>query len=369
MRNEQGTRILAYVGTYTGHGSEGIYIYDFDSATGALKLLATVPGEANPSFLALHPSGRYLYTVNELSQYEGQPAGSVAAFAIDSASGLVTRLGRRSSVGSVPCHVRVDATGRYALVANYGSGSVVCYPIEADGRLGEPTGFAQHAGASRADEGRQEGPHAHAIMPDPSNRFAYAPDLGLDQVVAYRLDPKSGELVGDVTPTRLPAGAGPRHIAFHPNGRYAYVINELNSTMSALEFDDSTGELRLLESLSTLPPHFDAVNYCADVHVHPSGRFVYGSNRGHDSIVIFGIDAHTGRLQLIGHEPTQGKWPRNFAIDASGEILLAANQESDSIVAFRIDPETGRLTPTGQVTQVSKPVCIQLLTLNGAANA
>ncbi len=358
-RNEQALVYVAAGGT-----SEGIYVYRMDPSSGSLTYASKATGLNSPSFLAIDPRERYLYAVHEAGESADGPSGAVSALSIARETGELTYLNSQSSGGAGPCHVIVDRTGRCVLVANYPGGSVAVLPILGDGRLGEATGFVQHHGSSVNPE-RQEGPHAHSIMVDADNRFAFSPDLGQDKVLVYRLDVARGKLAPNQEPwARVKPGAGPRHMAFHPNGRYVYVINELDSTLSVFSYDGTKGTLRELETVPTVPGDFDGTSYCADVHVAPSGRFVYGSNRGHDSIVIFAISEATGRLTLVGHEPTQGKWPRNFAIDATGRFLLAANQHTDSIVTFRIDRNTGKLEPTGHVTEVSAPLCVKLVPLS-----
>ena len=361
------TTNIVYVGTYTrelphGRGkSDGIYVYAMDTATGALSHIQTVTGVPNPAFLALHPSGRYLYSVNSQGEIDGRKGGAVSAFAIDPATGTLTYLNRQPSEGVGPCHVSVEQTGRYVLVASYGSGSIAMLPIGAEGQLEPASDAVQHAGSS-VNPRRQEGPHAHSINVSPGNRFALVPDLGLDKVLVYRLDLDAGKLVPNDPPAGLAApGAGPRHLDFHPNGRYVYVINELDSTLAAYAYDDTRGTLDPIQTVSTLPEGFSGENSCADVHVHPNGRFVYGSNRGHDSLAIFAIDEATGRLTALGHTSTQGRVPRNFAIDPTGTFAYAANQDTDTIVTFRIDPATGALTPTGDVTNVLTPVCVKIV--------
>ena len=353
--------MLTYVGTYNSSEDDSIFIYRLDPDSGALTAVDAISGVSNPSFLALHPQYRYLYAVAEISEVDGQSGGGVAAFSIDPETGALTPLNQQSSVGTGPCHLSVDATGQVVLVANYGGGSVTALPLSADGSLGEATAFIQHGGSS-ANPQRQEGPHAHSIMIDPGNRYAFAPDLGIDQVVIYRLDPDQGTLTPNDPPwATVPAGEGPRHFAFHPSGRYAYVITELLNSVVAFAYDGDGGVLTELQRIPTLPAGFDGTSYCADIHVHPNGRFVYGSNRGHDSIVIYAIDESTGQLSLVGHESTQGEHPRNFAIDPTGHFLLAANQSTDNIVIFRIDESDGTLTPTGQVVEAPKPVCIKII--------
>lgn len=358
---------LMYVGTYTQtnspseHRDEGIFVFRFDAETGALERLGSAGGALNPSFLALHPKGRFLYAVGEVYDYLGRRSGAVHAYARDPATGTLTHLNEQPSIGTGPCHLSAEATGRYALAANYGSGSVVMLPIRAEGSLGEAADFVQHQGSS-ANPKRQEGPHAHSIVVSPDNRFAFAPDLGLDKVLCYRLDLERGKLVAHDPPgTQVAPGAGPRHFDFHPNGRWAYLINEIGNTLSAYAYDAARGALTLLNTVPTLPTGFSGTSHTADIHVHPSGRFVYGSNRGHDSILIGAIDQGTGQVSVVGHESTQGRTPRNFAIDPTGTFLLAANQSTGNIAVFRIDAQSGQLTPTGHSAQAPAPVCLKLI--------
>lgn len=356
-----------YVGTYTrftpeprGRG-EGIYLYRFDPASGSLGFVTLVAGVPNPSFLTASPDGTTLYAANETTQLDGQPGGAVSAFAIDRESGGLTFLNRQPSHGTDPCHVRVDDSGRVLMVANYTSGSVAVLPIEANGGLTPASDVRQHHG-SGPDPQRQEGPHAHFITPDPTNRYVLSSDLGLDRVLIYELDAQRGTLTPHDPPgVSLPPGSGPRHLAFHPNGRYIYIINELASTISTCAWDAESGTLRVLDTITTLPEGFEGNNSCAEVRVAPSGRVLYGSNRGHDSIAVFAVDPPSGILSPRGHVSTQGKNPRNFTIDPSGTYLLAANQDSDTIVTFRIDGATGELEATGQVTSVPSPVCVTIL--------
>ena len=350
---------FVYVGTYTGQGrAEGIYVYRRDAARGALAHAQTVGGLISPTFLALHPQRPLLYAVERQWRDAQRPDGAVSAFAVDPETGRLTLLNRQSSAGLSPCYVSVHPGGRYVFVANYASGHVAALPIEADGRLGEATSAVHHQG-SGPDPRRQDGPHAHFISPDPTGRFVLACDLGIDKVMVYRFDAAAGRLVPNDSPHgQANPGAGPRHLAFHPSSRFVYVINELDSTLSAFAFDAERGALALIETVSTLPAGFTEPNHPAQVVVHPSGRFVYGSNRGHDSIATFAIDPETGRLTALGHEPTQGKTPRNFNVDPTGTFLYAANQNSDTLVAFRINQQTGALTATGHVTETPSPVCV-----------
>jgi 6-phosphogluconolactonase len=346
-----------YVGTYTAGKSEGIYIYRMNMSTGELKHFNTVKDVVDPSFLTIDRKRRYLYAVNEVSQFAGKPGGAVSAFQIDPKTGNLKFLNQQPSLGGAPCHLTVDKTERFVLVANYDAGNVTVLPVERDGSLGLATDTVQHHGSSVKKE--QEGPHAHCIILDDSNRYAFAADLGLDKILIYRFDAKRGKL----TPNRQPwvqvkPGAGPRHFTFHPSGRYAYAIDELDSTFTAFTCNGATGTLKELQTVSTLPSDFSGANSCAELSVSPSGKFLYGSNRGHNSIVSFAINESTGKLTYLEHVPTQGKTPRNFTIDPTGNFLLAANQESDTVVSFRIDSQTGRLKPTGHVAEIPTPVCL-----------
>lgn len=365
MSEQNSDKVRVYIGTYTDGDSEGIYVYRLNVTSGALKFESKATGVESPSFLALHPEHRYLYAVNAVREVDGVPSGCVSAFRINPDTGALTFLNRQLSGGPGPCHLSVDLTGRYVLAANYAGGSVAMLPIQSDGSLGEATDFVQHAGSS-INPVRQEGPHAHSINIDAGNRYAFAPDLGTDKIMIYELDLAQGRLKPNSQPwVQVHAGAGPRHFDFHPNGRWAYAINELDSTMTAFNYERSEGVLTEMESVPTLPDDFDGTNHCADLHVSPSGKFVYGSNRGHDSIVIFAIDEHTGQLALVGHASTQGEIPRNFAIDPTGTLLLAANQMSNTIVTFWIDPQTGELIPTGQMVEVPSPVCLKPIVISG----
>jgi 6-phosphogluconolactonase len=354
---------LVYIGTYTGAKSKGIYVSRLDLASGTLTPPELAAESANPSFLAIHPSRDLLYAVNEIGTYEGKPSGSVSAFSIDRTTGALTALNRQPSVGGGPAHLVVDHGGKNVLVANYGGGSVAVLPIGGDGTLRPATAFVQHTGSS-VNPSRQKEPHAHSVIVDASDRFAYVADLGLDKVLIYRLDAAAGTLtVNDPAHVMLPAGAGPRHFALHPKGRFAYVINELLNTVTAFTRDVERGGLTAMQTVATLPAGQAALpNYStAEVLVHPSGKFLYGSNRGHDSIAAFAIDQQTGRLTFIETQSTQGSTPRGFGIDPTGAFLVAGNQRSDSVVVFRIDQETGRLTPTGSKIDVGAPVSFKFV--------
>lgn len=349
-------QMLVYIGNRTKGDDDGIYIYRLDMASGRLSQVGKCGDVEGPSFLALHPTGRFLYSVCSL---EGE--GGVAALAIDESTGLLKLLNTRSSGGPGPCHVAVDRAGRNLLVANYQGGSVGCLPITGDGKLSEMSSFIQHEG-SGADERRQAGPHAHSINVDPDNRFAMAADLGTDDVFVYRLDADIGMLAPNDPPSaEVAPGSGPRHFAFHPNGKLAYVINEMANTITAFRYDAQRGVLTTIETVGTLPKDFSGDNTTAEVQVHPSGNFLYGSNRGHDSIAVLAIDQSSGKLTPVEHESTQGQTPRNFGIDPTGTWLLAANQGSGNVVVFRIDQQTGALEPSGNSIEVPAPMCVKFL--------
>ena len=359
-----------YVGTYThrptnpDRPARGIYHGTFDPATGSLGELALAAPAHTPSFLTLDPTERFLYAVGEHAESELMgpdrlPYGTVMAYARDPSSGALRFLNVQPSHGVGPCYVSTDRTGAVVLVANYGSGSVAMLPVCEDGKLGDATIAIQHEGSS-VHPTRQAGPHAHSIVVDPGNRFALAADLGLDRIMVYRLDLAGYRIAPNDPPsTELASGAGPRHLAFHPNGQYLYVVNELGSTVSMFRYDGERGMLDWQQIVAAVPEGFGRPNTTADLHVHPSGRFLYGSNRGHDSIAVFAIDPESGRLAALGHVSTEGQTPRGFVLDPTGTFLLAANQRSDTIVVFRLDPECGMPVPTGQMVEAPTPTCIR----------
>jgi 6-phosphogluconolactonase len=358
-----GSEYLFYVGTYTEDGSKskGIYAYRFDANNAEIIPLGLAAETTNPSFVALHPNGRFLYAVNEVPNYKGPNSGGVSAFSIDRATGKLTFLNEVASRGADPCYITVDKTGKYVLVANYTGGSVAVFPVLDDGKLGEASAFVQHTGKGTNPE-RQEGPHAHSIDLSPDNRFAMVDDLGLDQLLVYKFDAAKGSLTANQPAfAKLDAGAGPRHFALHPSGKFAYVIAEMGHTVTAFSNDPATGRLQTLQTISTLPKDFKGRNDDAEIEVHPSGKFLYASNRGEDTIAIYAIDQRKGTLTQTGSVPTGGKEPRNFKIDPTGHFLFVANQLSDNLVVFRIDVKTGSLTPTRQVFEVGRPVCIRFL--------
>ena len=366
-RNE----MLVYVGTYTqtirfGTGQifegkgEGIHIYKIDPATGSWQPYDIAEGVLNPSYLAFHPRRNLLYAVNELKEYRGEATGTLSVFALDPDSGRLAFINRVATHGTDPCHVTVDQTGSYALVANFASGSVAVLPIRDDGGLEEASDVHQHAGSS-LDPVRQSGPHAHSVTLDASNRFAYVPDLGLDRLMIYRFDAARGRLTAHEQPwLETRPGAGPRHFVFHPAGSHAYLINELDSTIVSLAYDRERGTVTAVQTVPALPQNFKGSSTCADIQIHPSGKFLYGSNRGHDSIAIYRINVGSGELTLVGHRSSGGKTPRNFTIDPAGTFLFAANQDTDNVAHFQIDRTSGRLRPSGQVTAVPTPVCLKI---------
>lgn len=352
---------LVYVGTYTGPESKGIYAFRFDESSGRATSLGIVGETANPSFLTTDRTSAHLYAVNEVGDYQGQKSGGVSAFDIDRDTGKLSFLNEVSSRGAGPCYLTIDKTGKYVLVANYDAGNVAVFPILADGRLGEASSVVQHTGHGSNPE-RQEGPHAHEIEMSPDNRFALVSDLGLDKLLVYQFDPTKGSLTVNSAPVaEVAPGAGPRHFAFHPSGKFVYLINEMGGSVTVFRYDARTGTLHNLQTVSTLPSGFAGKNDSAEIEVHPSGKFLYGSNRGPDNIAVFSINRAKGTLSAIDHVPTKGKTPRNFAIDPSGRYLFAANQASNNIVVFRIHPSSGRLTPTGQVLEVPSPVCVKFV--------
>ena len=345
---------LALACAYTEDDSGGIISYRWNQSDGTLHEVARMPAPAT-TYGAAHPAGTHVYTTNRVD------GGVVTAYRLDNETGALTTVNRQSSEGVGPCFVSVDATGRYAFVANYTAGTVAMLPIEADGRLGEATDDVEHDGSS-VDPDRQEGPHPHAIVPGPENRFVYVPDLGTDRIAIYRIDFENGTLrPADPPYTPVHEGAGPRHLDFHPTERYAYVIHELDSAITAFEYDPETGALDEIGTVETLPHDAEGENFCADVHVHPSGAWVYGSNRGHDSIAIFEVNPESGRLRAVGHESTCGHWPRDFALDPSGRFLYAENRRSDSLVSFAVDAATGELRATGQRLSLPEPLCLQFV--------
>jgi 6-phosphogluconolactonase len=357
---DKGPFYLAYVGTYTTkQQSKGIYAYNFNPATGEFTSIGLVADTTDPSFVAVHPNGKYLYAVNEVGDFNGQKSGAISSFEIDRKSGKLKLLNQVSTHGAGPCYVSLDKDGRFVLVANYDGGSVATFEIEPDGSLSLAKGFVQHSG-SGADKERQEGPHAHWIGVSPDNRYALVADLGLDDVLVYKFDDVQGKLTPHTPPyTQVKAGSGPRHLAFAPNGKFAYLVTEMASTVIAFSWNAEKGTLSTLQTLPMLPKDYNGVKEAAEITVHPNGKFVYASNRGSaNSIAAFKVDGAKGTLTPIGIFPTGGKIPRHFTIDPTGKFLIAANADSNNLVTFKIDENTGALTPTGKEVSVPSPQCI-----------
>ncbi|MEE2641995.1 MAG: lactonase family protein [Planctomycetota bacterium] len=348
--------IRFFVGTYTGGQSRGIYSATLNTETGKVSKPELVAEMTNPSFLAIHPGNGHLYAVGETTDYGGQKSGSVAAFSIQPETGRLTLLNERPSRGGAPCHLVVNREGTQVLFANYVGGNVGTLPILANGSLGEKSFLVQHQGSSVTP--RQQGPHAHSINLDAKNNHAVAADLGLDKLITYRLT-NAGKLIRVAEHSETP-GAGPRHFVFHPNGRFGYLLNEMNATVSALSYAPQSGKFESLQTLPTLPGEFKGRKSCAEVRIHPTGKFLYCSNRGHDSIAVYQI-LDSGKMKRVEIIKTGGQEPRNFVLDPSGKFLLAENQKSDSITVFKIHPTTGRLTASGQPVYCPTPVCIRFL--------
>ena len=357
--SNQNHHFTLFVGTYTSGKSEGIYGYYFIPSGGKLNRSNSFKS-VNPSFLAIDQSKSCLYAVNEVGEYGGKPGGAVSAFAIDQSKDSLTLLNQEATHGADPCYVTVDSKRKNLLVANYTGGSVTVLPIRPDGSLGAATDVKQHEGSGPKEQ--QKGAHAHCIILDRKERHALVADLGIDKIMIYDYDGARGKLTPNKQPfAQLQAGAGPRHLTLHPNGDYLYAINELDSTLTSFEYNDDDGTLKHIETVSTLPVDFKGTSYCADVHIHQSGKFLYGSNRGHNSIVVFRIDRGNGKLKLVEHVWTQGDWPRNFVIDPYGRFLFVANQRSDNVVTFSIDQETGHLELTRFFEEIPSPVCLRFL--------
>jgi 6-phosphogluconolactonase len=353
---------LLYVGTYTDHGSKGIYAYRFDSSSGKLASLGLAAETAEPSFLAVDSSGRFLYAVNEVLSYKSQPTGAVSAFAIHPESGKLSLLNEVSSHDQGPAHITLDRTGKNALISNYTLGSAAVLPVMEDGRLGEASSFVQHKGSSINPE-RQKGPHAHAIALSPDNRFAVVADLGLDQLLVYRFDATKGTLGEKPEVVKTMPGAGPRHLVFSSDGRFLYVINELQSTIATYSYNAETGALHELQTISTLPQGYRGTSTAAEIEIHPSENFLFASNRGDDSVATFAINSSTGTLTLVGTVPSGGKTPRNIAIDPTGAWLLVANQDSNDIAVLSVDRKTGHLNSTGEAVTGQSPTCLKFVRL------
>ena len=354
---------LVYAGTYTGSKSKGkgIYVYrlqteNLDVSQNITLVPAGLAAETpNPSFFELDLKRRLLFAVNE------NPAGTVTSFKIDSPTGKLNELNQRSSKGDGPCHLALDKTGRYIVVANYVSGSVAVLPVNADGQIGEAADFVQHSGKS-VDPKRQSGPHAHGVTFSPDNKFVFICDLGLDKIFRYLFDPSQGKLAPADPPfTSTKPGSGPRHMVFRPDGRFAYVVNELNSTVDTYSYDAASGGIKAIENVSTLPGYYDGPNLTAEIDVHPSGKWLYVSNRGNNTVILFATDGDKGTLTYIEEQGTGGMTPRHFGIQPNAKHLAIANQDSDTLLACRIDPGNGRLKPSGVFANAPSPACVKFL--------
>ncbi len=367
--NSETTSTIVYVGTYTGEGSEGIYRFRLNHSDGKLHLEGLAAEVPNPSFLALSPDHRFLYCINEMSELDGKKSGGATSFAIDRETLALTQLDQVPSGGLGPCYVSATADGNAVLTANYGSGSVALLPAMDDGGLGDPLSVAQHQGSS-VDPKRQGEPHAHCILPDPSGRYAVAVDLGTDEVIAYRLSSESGQMdTSSPVVNKVHPGAGPRHIAFHPNGKMAYTANELDSTVTTFEWSPEHGQLKEVESTATLPADVkvDERNYPSEILVHPNGQFVYVGNRGHNSVAVFKVDQESGKLTLTGTESTRGEYPRGMSIDANGDFMIVGNQNTANLVSYKIDKSTGMPKFASEHKGMDRPVGIVFLQSEGQA--
>jgi 6-phosphogluconolactonase len=359
--NKSATKAMVYVGTYAEPDQEGIWLYSLNTETGELDKVLGVKAGENPSYLALDQERRYLYAVNETGNYQGENSGSVSAFAIDQQTGDLKLLNKLPSYGGAPCHISLDEPGKTVMVANYTGGNVAAFPVQEDGALGEATGVHRRNTGSGPNKDRQEAAHAHWIGPSPDVKYAFSVDLGTDEVLRYNLNSENAEVTDKTTAFAAQPGAGPRHMVFHPNGSFAYVINELNSTMTALAYNSATGTLTELHTISTLPADYKGENTCAAVKVSADGKFLYGSNRGNNSIVVYAINGETGKLTLVQHQESGGDWPRDFTLDLTGNILLVAHERSNSIVSFKVNKATGKLMSAGYEVEVQKPVCLKVV--------
>ncbi|HEU5141308.1 MAG TPA: lactonase family protein [Bacillales bacterium] len=358
MNHLKNNEIFIYVGSYTNKEAEGLSIAAFDPKSGAASLVGRLDGIAHPSFLTIDSKRGYLYAVSETVEAEGRQSGKVVSYKINPETGELIFRSEQLTGGAAPCYVSLSSEGDRLFVANYTGGNVCVFPLE-EGRIGEMADEAQHEGSSCVRPDRQEAPHPHSIILDPSGRFAYVQDLGQDKIVIYRLGEDRRKLIyhKDI---RAEPGAGPRHLIFHHTEPFAYVINELDSTISSF-FCRDEGSLESIQTISTLPESYSGENTAADLHISPCGHFLYASNRGHDSIGVYKIDLETGALAYVDHTSTRGKNPRNFALSPDGEFLIAANQDSDSIVTFSIDRDTGELSDPVDSMTVSEPVCVKFL--------
>ncbi len=350
-----------YVGTYNEDGKPGIFVYEFDRKDGVLSLVQEVGGMGSPSYLEIHPSGKYIYSVNRSSVSPDKKWGSVSSYKIDQETGTLSHLNDQPSQGSESCHISIDSKGRLVFVSNYSTGNLSVFPVLKDGSLDEFSDVEQHTGNS-INQQRQKSPHAHQSIVSPDDNFLYVSDLGIDLVKAYAIDYKKNSIVGiPESDGIVEKGSGPRHSVIHKNQKYAYVINELASTVTAFKIETGNGKLIPIQTISTIPEDFKDVNYCADIHIDPSGKFLYGSNRGHNSLAIYKIDQNNGKLESTGFQSTSGEWPRNFLMDPKGDFIFVANQNSNNIVVFRRNTETGELSKIAKEIMVPKPVCLKIL--------
>tara|TARA_B100000965_G_C19572880_1_gene749961 strand:- start:646 stop:1800 length:1155 start_codon:yes stop_codon:yes gene_type:complete len=355
-------KALVCVGSYSTSDKESIHLFQLNLEDGSINKISAISGLINPSFLKIHPNKQFLYAVNEVGNFQGKKSGGVTSFALDVKNGKLTKLNQQPSGDTAPCHLTIDSTGKYVLVAHYGGGSTTVLPINENGHVGSVTSQIKHKGSSVHP--RQKAPHAHAIHVGPNNEFAFAPDLGLDKVLVFKFDENSGEITETkFDGVKVDPGSGPRHFGFHPNGNYAYVINEITQTITTFNYYPKLGELRSIQTLSTVP-HPVKGNSTAEILVHPNGKFLYGSNRGHNSIAMFSISEKNGILTPIGHESIRGEIPRNFGIDPTGQFLLVAGQRSNNVNVFRINLETGQLKFTGHSVEVSQPACVRMVLQN-----
>lgn len=349
---------LLYIGAYTNQMNKGISVARFDLATGAISEMTTAAETANPTFLALHPTGKYLYAIGETGQFQGQKTGFVSAYEVERGTGKLALLNTVSSKGPGPCHISLDRSGRMAMIANYGGGSVASYRVLEDGKLSEAVSFVQHEGKGTV-KGRQDGPHAHSINATPDGAYAVACDLGTDEIRVYEMNVGQGSLTAKGA-VNLAPGSGPRHFAWHPRLRMGYSVNELSSTVTVFGYAGE-GHLDEIQTISTLPEGYRGQNSTAEIRVHGTGRWLYASNRGDDSIAVFAVDRATGKLSFVERTPTQGQVPRNFYIEPGGRWLLAANQKTNNVIVFEIDQKTGKLVTTGKGMTVGQPVCLRML--------
>lgn len=364
MERDSANKEYIYVGTYNEEGKPGIFVYEFDRKKGSMSLVQEVGGMGSPSYLEIHPSGNYLYSVNRSSASPDKKWGSVSSYKIDPEKGTLVHLNDQPSQGSESCHISIDSKGRMVFVSNYSTGNLSVFPVLKDGSLDGFSDLEQHSGNS-INQQRQKGPHVHQSIVSPDDNFLYVSDLGIDLVKAYSIDYNKNSVTGiPGSDGIVEKGSGPRHSAIHKNQRFAYVINELASTVSAFEIESGNGRLIPIQTISTIPDDFNEVNYCADIHIDPSGEFLYGSNRGHNSLAIFKIDQDSGKLVKVGFQSTYGEWPRNFLIDPKGEFVFAANQNSNNIVIFRRNSESGELSKIEKEIIVPKPVCLKILIMD-----